>query len=48
MTCRRISMVILLGMTLGLTGCAGLAHVKNNDIPTDQKPAHAMHRTPGK
>ena len=33
---------------LSLSACTSMGHMKKNDIPTDQNPAHDMHKTPGK
>lgn len=30
-----------------ITACADMGHMRKSDIPTDQNPAHDMHKTQG-
>jgi type IV pilus biogenesis protein CpaD/CtpE len=46
-TLKLISFVVTVAAALAISGCADMGHMKKSDIPTDQNPAHDMHKTPG-
>jgi hypothetical protein len=46
-TLKIMSFALSLAAAVAVSGCADMGHMKKKDIPTDQNPAHDMHKTPG-